>query len=77
MTNHRLESVSFLTKTKKLKSVHKGVSRFGFFSRSTSDIYKEVHWGTVISNVKEFFKNIHSLPAALSFKLTNQVATFI
>ena len=37
----------------------------------------EVHWAPEIPNVKEFFKNIHSPPAGLSFKLTNQVATFI
>ena len=44
---------------------------------STVDIYREVHWATEIPNVKEFFKNIHYLPAGLSFKLTNQVASFI
>ena len=44
---------------------------------STVDIYREVHWATEIPNVKEFFKNIHNLPAGLSFKLTNQVASFI
>ena len=48
-----------------------------FFSRSTSDVYREVHWAPEIPNVKEFFKNIHSLPAGLSFKLTNQVAGFM
>merc|ERR1712131_504710 len=48
-----------------------------FFSRSTSDVYREVHWTPEIPNVKEFFKNIHSLPAGLSFKLTNQVAGFM
>ena len=29
-----------------------------------------------LQNIIEFFKNIHSLPAGLSFKLTNQVARF-
>ena len=36
-----------------------------------------IDWASEIPNVKEFFKNIHSLPAGLSFKLTNQVASFI
>ena len=40
-------------------------------------ICREVHWVTEIPNVKEFFKNIHLLLKGLSFKLTNQVATFI
>ena len=58
------------------KGIYKGVSRFGFFSRSTSEYYREVHWTPEVPNVKEFFKNIHSLPAGLSFKLTNQVPSF-
>ena len=53
-----------------------GLSRFVNFSKSTSEYYREVHWAPEVPNVKEFFKNIHSLPAGLSFKLTNQVATF-
>ena len=36
-----------------------------------------MHLATEIPNVKEFFKNIHSLQAGLSFKLTKQVASFI
>jgi len=36
-----------------------------------------VHWAPEIPNVKEFFKNIHYLPAGLSFKLTNKVAGFM
>ena len=56
---------------------HQGVSRFGNFSRSTSEYYRGVHWAPEVPNVKEFFKNIHSLPAGLSFKLTNQVAGFM
>ena len=35
-----------------------------------------VHWTPEIPNVKEFFKNIQSLLASLSFKLTNQMASF-
>ena len=57
-------------------AVQQGVSRIGFFSRSTSDVYREVHWAPEVPNVKEFFKNINSLLAGLSFKLTNQVASF-
>ena len=41
------------------------------------DICREVHLATEIPNVKEFFKDINSLLAGLSFKLTNQVASFI
>ena len=38
--------------------------------------YVEVHWSPKVPNMKEFFKNIHSLPTGLSFKLTNQVVSF-
>ena len=58
------------------KGIYKGVSRFGFFSRSTSEYYRGIHWAPEVPNVKEFFKNINSLLAGLSFKLTNQVASF-
>ena len=43
---------------------------------SSLEGYTEVHWAPEISNVKEFFKNIHSFLASLSFKLTNHVASF-
>ena len=35
-----------------------------------------LHWAPLVQNVKEFFKNINSLPTGLSFKLTNQVTSF-
>ena len=41
------------------------------------DICREVHFATEIPNVKEFFKDINSLLAGLSFKLTNKAASFI
>ena len=41
------------------------------------DICREVHLATEIPNVKEFFKDINSLLAGLSFKLTNKAASFI
>ena len=37
-----------------------GSIKIRIFFRSTSDIYREVHWATEIPNVKEFFKNVHS-----------------
>ena len=42
----------------------------------TSEYYREVNWAPEIPNVKEFFKNIHSILTGLSFKVTNQVASF-
>ena len=50
---------------------HERVLGFRIFSRSTSEGIEMVHWASEIPNVKEFFKNIHSLLASLSFKLTN------
>ena len=54
-----------------------GSIKIQIFSRSTSDVYREVHWAPEVPNMKEFFKNFISLPADLSYKLTNQVASFI
>ena len=44
---------------------------FRIFSRSTSEGIEKVHWAPEIPNVKEFFKNIHSLLASLNLNLTN------
>ena len=55
---------------------HYRVLGFRIFSRSTSEGIEKVHWAPEILNVKEFFKNIHSFLASLSFKLTNHVASF-
>ena len=38
-----------------------GSIKIQIFSRATSDVYREVHWAQDIPDVKEFFKNIHSL----------------
>ena len=49
---------------------------FAFTHMYTREYQDSEFFSNQLQNIIEFFKNIHSLPAGLSFKLTNQVARF-